>query len=176
MNEGWARNVSGGVRWATLFTIRDTHFPRFTSFRSVHYPFHSFIHSLALARSFIQSFHYISYLSFLSILFLSLRLHSALYLSLHFHSIPLAHIPFHYTCSLRVFHSSSVRGKLLSYTHSVRVSLFPTLRFGRVSFVPHYTNHSVRVPSRFTCVSLTTLVGGSKTLINVSGILFFRSR
>ena len=57
------------VRWATLFTIRDTHFPRFTSFRSVHYPFHSFIHSLALARSFIQSFHYISYLSFLSILF-----------------------------------------------------------------------------------------------------------
>ena len=120
MNEGWARNVSGVVRWATLFTIRDTHFPRFTSFRSVHYPFHS-PHNIPLNAPYCSGHSTISLIYLFFLLFLlSLRLHFALYLS--FRSIPFS--------SLRVFHFTY--GKLLSYTHSVRVSLFPTLRFGRV--------------------------------------------
>ena len=144
------------------------HYKRYT-FPSLHFVslgslVVSFLHSLisslipfghSVDRRFVYS---VIPLYLLSIFSFYLHLYRYVYTSLfiyRFVQSPSLHIPFHYTCSLRVSHFTY--GKLLSYTHFLCVPLFTTLMFRSFLTTQRYTNLSVRAnkkPTIFMTIGL----------------------
>ena len=137
MNEGWAGALASGQVGNPL------HYKRY-AFPSLHFVSLSslsvsFLHSLARIGSLIHSvipLYLLSIFSFYS--FLYRYVYTSLFIY-RFVQSPSLHVPFHYTCSLRVSHYTY--WKLLSYTpYTSFRSCFVSLH----KCFAHYTNHFVR--------------------------------